>query len=145
MRGRLGINRDPAARTFFEIPERLLFLLEQAFGDIRIRSIALDGALVEACAIVVLLGNGANIYPPCGAPHMLVGLSSAEAARALFLRWSQSGQPPELARPAAWIVTPDGIVATPGCWRPAGAPVGWIDQEDVRARVQRQRVAVGLA
>jgi hypothetical protein len=118
---------------------------DAAIGDIRIRSIALDGALVEACALIVLSGKSANVYPPCGALHMLVGLSPAEAARALFLSWSQSGQSPELARPGAWIRVPDGAVACPGFWRPAGAPSGWVDPEDVRARVQRQRSAAGLA
>src|SRR5580692_5965710 len=66
---------------------------DAAFGDIAIRGAALDGVLVEACAIVVLLGRSANVYPPCGAPHMIVGLSPGEASRAPFLRWSQSGQP----------------------------------------------------
>ena len=118
---------------------------DSALGDLRIRSIAVDAALVEACAIVVLSGHQANVYPPCGAPQMIVGLSPAEAARALFLRWQQSGQPPELPRVGAWIRIPDGIVASSGFWRPAGAPAGWVDPEDVRARVQRQRAAAGLA
>ena len=118
---------------------------DAAFGDIRIRSVALDAALVEACAIVVLSGRSANVYPPCGAPQMFVGLSPAEGARALFLRWSQSGQPPEPSRSGAWIVIPDGAVACPGFWRPADAPANWIDPEDVRARIMRQRAAAGLA
>lgn len=118
---------------------------DAVFGDLRIRSIAVDAALVEACAIVVLSGHQANVYPPCSAPSMLVGLSPAEAARVLLLRWNQSGQAPELPRAGAWIRVPDGIIACPGFWRPAGASVGWIDPEDVRARVQRQRAAAGLA
>lgn len=118
---------------------------DAALGDIAIRGAALDGVLVEACAIVVLSGRSANVYPACGAPHMIVGLAPAEAARAMFLRWNQSGQPPNLARSGAWITIEDGIVATPGFWRPAGAPAGWIDGEDVRARVQRQRAAAKLA
>ena len=118
---------------------------DAALGDIRIRSIALDGVLVEACALVVLSGRSSNVYPPCAAPRMIVGLSPAESARGLFLRWSQSGKPPELARESAWITAPDGIVATSGSWRPAGASMGWVDPEDIRARIQRQRVAAGLA
>jgi hypothetical protein len=118
---------------------------DAAFGDLAIRGAVLDGVLVEACALVVLLGRSANVYPPCGAPYMLVDLSPAEGARALFLRWAQSGQPPEPARPGAWIRVPDGFIATSGFWRPAGAPAGWVDPEDVRVRVGRQRAAAGLA
>jgi hypothetical protein len=118
---------------------------DAAFGDIMIRGAALDSAIVEACAIVVLLGRSANVYPPCGAARMIVGLSPAESARALYLRWIQSGQPPELSRASAWIAVEDGIVATPGFWRPSGASAGWVDPEDVRARVGRQRAAAGLA
>lgn len=116
-----------------------------AFGNLAVRSIAVDDALAEACAFVVLSGRNMNVYPPCGAPHMIVGLSPAEGARGLFLRWQQSGAPPELPRSGAWIRIPDGIVATPGAWRPAGAPAGWVDPEDVRVRIMRQRAAVGLA
>ena len=118
---------------------------DAAFGNIAIRTAALDGVLVEACAYGVLFGRSANVYLPCGAPQMLVGLQPAEAARALYLRWQQSGQPPELSRPGAWIVVPDGIVATPGFWRPRGAPASYVDPEDVRARVVRQRTAAGIA
>jgi hypothetical protein len=118
---------------------------DAVFGDLRIRSIAVDAALVEACAIVVLSGHQANVYPPCSAPSMLVGLSPAEAARVLLLRWNQSGQAPELPRAGAWIRVPDGIIACPGFWRPAGAPASWVDPEDVRARVQRLRALAGLA
>jgi hypothetical protein len=117
---------------------------DAAFGDIAIRGAALDGVLVEACAIVVLSGRRMNVYPPF-APHMLVGLAPAEGARALYLRWQQSGAPPELARPGAWITVEDGIVAAPSFWRPADAPAGWFDQEDVRTRIGRQRRAAGLA
>ena len=117
---------------------------DAAFGNIAIRSIALDGALAEACALVVLLGRNANVYLPCGA-QMLVGLSPVESARALFLRWAQSGQPPDLARPSAWITVPDGIIASSGFWRPAGASASWVDPEDVRVRIQRQRRVAGLA
>jgi hypothetical protein len=76
---------------------------------------------------------------------MIVGLSPAEGARALFLRWHQSGQQPDLARPSAWITAADGIVAMPGAWRPADASASWIDPEDVRARVWRLRASAGLA
>jgi hypothetical protein len=76
---------------------------------------------------------------------MLVGLSPAESARALYLRWSQSGQPPDLARSAAWIRIPEGLVASSCFWRPAGGPRSWVDPEDVRVRVQRQRANAGLA
>ncbi len=109
------------------------------------RGAALDAAIYEACAFVVLLGRSANVYPPCGAPHMIVGLTPIESARALYLRWSQSGQPPDLARPSTWITAPDGIVASSTYWRPAGAPVGWIDPEDILVRIARQRAAAKLA
>lgn len=118
---------------------------DAVFGDLKVHRAALDGALVEACAIVVLAGRSANVYPPCGAPKMIVGLSPAEGARALYLRWTQSSQAPDLPRFSAWITIEDGIVAMPGFWRPAGAPEGWMDPEDVRARVARQRAAAGLA
>jgi hypothetical protein len=118
---------------------------DQALGDIAIRAAPLDVMLVDGCGLVVLRGRSANVYPPCGAPRMLVGLQPAEGARALYLRWSQSGQPPNLPRPSAWITVEDGFVATPGAWRPAGAPMGWMDPEDVRVRVARQRAAAGLA
>jgi hypothetical protein len=118
---------------------------DAAFGDLAVRGAPVDAVLAEACAIVVLSGRRSNVYPPCDAPHMLVGLAPAEGARALYLRWQQSGQSPELARSGAWIVTEDGIVATPGFWRPADAPTGWFEAEDVRARITRQRRAAGLA
>jgi len=118
---------------------------DAAFGNLAIRGAPLDAALVEASALVVLLGQNANVYPPCGAPQMLVGLSPAEGARALYLRWSQSGRPPDLPRSSAWIRVPDGFVATSGAWRPVGALASWVDSEDVRVRVQRQRHAAGLA
>jgi hypothetical protein len=116
-----------------------------AFGNLAVRGMAVDAVLAEACAIVVLAGRSANVYLPCGAPYMLVGLSPAEGARALFLRWQQSSQPPELPRSGAWITIEDGIVATPGYWRPLGASPGWVEPEDVRVRVARQRRAAGLA
>ena len=116
-----------------------------ALGDIAVRGVAFDAALVEACALTVLRGRRANVYLPCGAPQMIVGLSPAEGARALYLGWSQSGQPPELPREGAWIRVPDGIVASSSYWRPAGAPESWVDPEDVRVRVHRQRAAAGLA
>jgi hypothetical protein len=118
---------------------------DAAFGNLAVRSIAFDDVLAEACGLVVLSGRNANVYPPCSAPCMLVALSPAEAARALFLKWHQSGQPPELPRRSAWIVAPDGFVASSFSWRPADAPAGWVDPEDVRARIQRQRVNAGLA
>ena len=118
---------------------------DRVLGDLAIRAVAVDAALVEACALTVLRGRSANIYLPCGAPQMIVGLSPAEGARALYLRWSQSGQPPELPREGAWIRVPDGVVASSSYWRPAGAPESWVDPEDVRVRVQRLRVSAGLA
>jgi hypothetical protein len=118
---------------------------DAAFGNLAVRAVAVDVAIVEACAFVVLLGRNTNVYPPCGAPGMIVGLSPAEGARVLFLRWQQSGAPPDPPRPGAWIRVPDGIVACPGFWRPAGAPAGWVDPEDVRVRIGRQRAAAGLA
>jgi hypothetical protein len=118
---------------------------DAALGNLAIRGCALDAALVEGCALTVLSGQNMNIYPPCGAPRMLVGLEPAEAARALYLRWQQSGQPPELPRPSAWIVTADGLVASSSYWRPIDASASWVDPEDVCARIQRQRAAAGLA
>jgi hypothetical protein len=118
---------------------------DAAFGDLAIRGASLDAALLEACASVVLLGRSANVYPPCAGQQMFVALSPAESARALFLTWTRSGNPPALPRPGAWITIDDGIVATPGFWRPQGAPAGWIDPEDVRTRIARQRGAAGLA
>ena len=117
---------------------------DAALGDLAVRGFASGGWLLEASAIVVLLGRSANVYPPCGAPRMLVALQPAEGARALFLRWGQSGQPPEIPRPGAWIHLDDGIAATPGFWAPAGAPAGWVDPEDVRARIGRLRAAEGI-
>ncbi|HEY6357584.1 MAG TPA: hypothetical protein VIX35_05045 [Vicinamibacterales bacterium] len=118
---------------------------DRALGNIAIRAVPLDDVLVEACAIVVLSGRNANVYPPCGAPQMLVGLQPTEGARALYLRWTQSGQPPDLPRLSAWITTEDGIVAMPGSWRPMGASTSYVDPEDVRLRIMRQRAAAGLA
>jgi hypothetical protein len=116
-----------------------------ALGNIEVHGAPLDAAITEACALVVLLGRSANIYPPCGAPRMIVGLQPAQGARALFLRWSQSGQMPDIPREGAWITTEDGAVASPTYWRPAGAPASWIEPEGLLERVARQRAAAKLA
>jgi hypothetical protein len=99
---------------------------DAALGNLSLRDEAVGPALIEACAIVVLLGRNANVYPPCGTPRMIVSLTPIESARAIHLRWRQSGQSPELARPGAWITIPDGVVATPGYWRPPRR-ARWVD------------------
>ncbi|MGO9833552.1 MAG: hypothetical protein ACLP1X_04990 [Polyangiaceae bacterium] len=116
-----------------------------ALGDLALRGEPVGAVLIEACGIVVLLGRSVNVYPPCGAPRTIVGLTPIESARVLHVRWLQLGQPPDLARPSAWITIEDGIIASSGFWRPAGAPASWVDQEDVGVRIQRQRAGAGLA
>jgi hypothetical protein len=139
-------KRSRLARLVQQATEPVLSVThDAAFGNLAIRAVAIDDTLVEACAFTVLFGRGVNVYPPCSAPCMLVGLQPAEAARALYLRLSQSGVMPDPPRAGAWIVLQDGIVATPGFWRPSGAPAWWVDPEDVRARVGRLRAAAGLA
>jgi hypothetical protein len=118
---------------------------DAVLGDLALRGEPVGDVITEACAIVVLLGRNANVYPPCGAPRAIVGLTPIESARVLHVRWLQSGRPPDLARPSAWITVEDGIVASPGYWRPTGAPQSWMEQEDIRVRLQRQRAAAGLA
>lgn len=118
---------------------------DAALGNLAVRGFELDPAITEACAACVLSGRSENVYPPCGAPRMMVGLQPGEAARALYLRWQQSGRAPEPPREGAWIRVGDGIVATPGFWRPSGAGAGWVEPEDVRVRVARLRRVEGLA
>lgn len=123
---------------------------DAVFGDIEIRGHALDDLLEEACAWVVLRGRSANIYPPGENAEMLVGLTPIEAARALYIRWMQSGIPPELFDEGSWIVADDGLIAGPWAWMPPE-----YDDFDVwlcdmhmyggPEQIQRQRAAAGLA
>ncbi|MGH3304005.1 MAG: hypothetical protein ACRDOK_20480 [Streptosporangiaceae bacterium] len=115
-----------------------------ALGNVMIRGEPMTTCLADACAFVLLRGRSANVYLPCGA-QMLVGLTPVEAARVLYLRWQQSGAPPDLPHEDAWIVIDDGIIACPNAWRPASADESWIEPEELGRRVQRQRVAAGLA
>jgi hypothetical protein len=116
-----------------------------ALGDIRIRGIPLDACLAEACAFAVLRGRSLNVYPPTG--PMLVALTPAEGARALFVKWRQSGLPPEppYRGGTAWFLMDDGVAAAPGCWQPLGASRDWrMLEEPFLDRIARQRAAAGL-
>jgi|HubBroStandDraft_2_1064218.scaffolds.fasta_scaffold06849_2 hypothetical protein len=118
---------------------------DRALGDIRIRGIPLDACLVEACAFAVLRGRSLNIYPPSG--PMIVNLSPGEGARALYLKWKQSGQPPEppYRGGTGWFSMDDGISSAPGCWQPLGASRDWrMTEEPFLDRIARQRAAAGL-
>ena len=114
------------------------------FGNIRVRGVPLDDCLVEACAFAVLRGRSLNVYPLLGA--MIVGLTPVEGARALYLRWRQSGVPPEppYRGGTRWFILDDGIVASPGSWKPEGADRQWRAPESFIDRVARQRAAAGL-
>ena len=114
------------------------------FGNIRVRGVPLDDCLVEACAFAVLRGRSLNVYPLLGA--MIVGLTPVEGARALYLRWRQSGVPPEppYRGGTRWFTLDDGIVASPGSWKPEGADRQWRAPESFIDRVARQRAAAGL-
>ncbi len=119
---------------------------DRVLGDLAIErgpiAFVLDGCLAEGCAYVVLLGATRNVYLPGEEMEMLVGLTPVEAARALHLRWAQSGQPPELLNVQAWIFLDDGIALTG--WRPADADENWFDPEPLDERVHRQRELAGL-
>lgn len=118
---------------------------DAVLGNIRIRGLFVDDCISEACAFAVLRGRSLNAYLPDG--PMLVGLTPVEGARALHLRWKQSGMPPEPPHRggSAWITAVDGVIALPGCWKPLGAGPQWESlEEPILARLQRQRAAAGL-
>jgi hypothetical protein len=78
---------------------------------------------------------------------MIVNLSPVEGARALHLKWKQSGAAPTLPHRngSAWIVADDGVIAAPGCWKPLGASQQWQAlEEPILTRLQRQRAVAGL-
>ena len=113
------------------------------FGDVRIRGRFVDDCLTEACAFAVLRGRPLNVYPLTGS--MLVALTPIEGGRALYIRWRQSGLPPEppFRGGTGWLLLNDGIAAAPGFWRPVGADRRWIE-EPCLERIQRQRAEAGL-
>jgi hypothetical protein len=116
-----------------------------ALGNVRIRGVLVDACIAEACAFAVLRGGSLNVYPPVG--EMIVNLSPAEGARALFLRWKQSGLAPELPHRggSAWLTADDGMIAARGAWKPAGAGPQWqVLEEPLADRIARQRAAAGL-
>lgn len=113
---------------------------DRALGNIRVRGFFLDQCLAEACAFAVLRGRSINVYLPVGA--MVVGLQPIEGARALHLKWRQSGVPPELPG-RGWLLFDDGVASAPGCWKPEGAGRQW-SEEPFLERIQRQRAAAGL-
>jgi hypothetical protein len=123
---------------------------DAALGDVAILrgtlAFYLDDCIVEACALVVLRGQQMNVYPPRPEDELLVALTPVEAARALHVRWRQSGRPPGLPNPEAWLHGDDGVIAYG--WRPTGIdPDVWDCEivEPLHVRVHRQRVAAGLA
>lgn len=120
---------------------------DAALGDIAIRGFWMNEALAQACAYVVLLGRSHNVYLQVY-EDMLVALTPIEAARALHIRWMQSGRPPELLNDRAWLFGDDGLIGDPQCWIPIGYDVEeWLvtQMEDVPAQLRRQREAAGLA
>jgi hypothetical protein len=116
-----------------------------ALGNLRIRDLLVDACVEEACAFAVLRGRSLNVYLPVG--PMLVALQPAEGARALYVRWRQSGLAPEppYRGGACWFLMDDGICAAPGSWKPQGAGRDWrMLEEPFLERVARQRAAAGL-
>ena len=111
-----------------------------ALGNLRIRGTRVDACISEACAFAVLRGRSLNVYPFYG--EMLTALQPAEAARALFIRWRQSGRPPELPG-RGWFLLDDGVATAPSAWRPQGAGREW-REEPIVQRIARQRAAAGL-
>jgi hypothetical protein len=89
-----------------------------------------------------------NVYPM--GDEMIVALRPIEGARALYLRWQQSGEPPGLPNEDVWLFADDGIVAIPQFWACDGIdPYEWCDDERANESIgdlmQRQREAAGLA
>jgi hypothetical protein len=114
-----------------------------ALGNVRIRGRFIDDCLAEACAFAVLRGRSINTYPPVD--QMVVGLTPAEGARALYLKWRQSGLPPEppFRGGVLWINVEDGIASAPNCWQPEGADRYWTEEPTLQ-RIARQRAEAGL-
>jgi hypothetical protein len=98
----------------------------------------------------VLKGRSQNVYPPGESAEMLVALSPVEGARALYLRWAQSGRPPELLDEEAWLFADDGLIASPGSWMPPEYDdyEMWLCEMHMFSgpdQILRQRRAAGLA
>jgi len=119
---------------------------DAVLGDIEVRGVPLDLPLEQACAWVTLRGHRTNVYPVGETSEMLVGVTPVEAARALFLRWLQSGVPPELLNEEAWFFADDGLIESPVCWKPEGVDdeVWLCEMEPLDKQVRRQRAAAGL-
>ncbi len=119
---------------------------DRVLGDIEIRGVPLDPPLEEACSWVVLRGIRTNVYP-IGRTEMLVGLSPIEAARALHVRWRQSGVPPVMLDDEAWFFADDGLIASPFDWKPVDVDEEeWLcGMEPVHEHIRRQRAEAGLA
>jgi hypothetical protein len=118
---------------------------DAVYGSLSIRGMRVDACILEACTFAVLQGRSINVYPPAGS--MLVALLPIEGARALHVRWKQSGVPPQLPHRggSAWITLDDGVVAARGCWRPLGASPQWQTlEEPLGNRIARQRAEAGL-
>jgi hypothetical protein len=123
---------------------------DAALGDIEIRGWPLDDLVLQACAWTVLRGRSQNVYPPGESAEMLVALSPVEAARALYLRWAQSGRPPELLNDEAWFFADDGLIASPASWMPPEYDDydTWLCdmmQQTGAEQIHRMRRAAGLA
>lgn len=123
---------------------------DAVLGNIEIRAWPLDELLEEACAWTVLQGRSQNVYPPVGGEtaEMLVALTPVESARALYLRWQQSGRPPELLNERAWLVADDGLIAGPWAWMPPEYTDWgvWLCERTFGAeQIRRQREGAGLA
>ena len=120
---------------------------DAALGDVAIDGrLVDDGSMCEGVSViadglayVVLAGKTMNIYPMLGA--MLCGVRPAEAGRALYIRWMQSGRPPTLPHEEFWITLDDGVAAAlqvpEELWEECDQ---WMD-----VRVRQQREAAGLA
>ena len=89
MRGRLGIDRDAAACAFFEIPERLLFLLEQALQNLAMNAVKYNRAegLVrltlrsEAGVVSISVGNTGPGIPDADRPRVFERFFRSDPAR----------------------------------------------------------------
>lgn len=119
---------------------------DQALGDIAIRGEFLDYCLAEAAVYVVLAGHAMNVYLPGADARMIVALKPIEAARALYVRWQQSGASPELPHYEGWLFAADGAIADPCCWLPEYREPGiYFDLEPIDEQIRRQRAEAGLA
>ena len=121
---------------------------DAVLGDIEIRGWPLYELLEQACASTVLIGHSQNVYPPGENAEMFVGLTPIEAARALHVRWQQSGRPPELLDEYAWLFADDGLIASPLSWMPPEYDDfdTWLcDNVGGPEQIHRMRQAAGLA